>query len=60
MRNGEWSRAALFVPLTWDIAVGQLQGGRKVEIIAVDRDQVRTMNVASAPARPSLPADRAR
>lgn len=47
MPNGAWSRPTLFLPLTWDIAVGQLQGGRKVEIIPVDRDQVRRMNEAS-------------
>lgn len=48
MPNGEWSHPTLFLPLTWDIAVGQLQGGRKVETINVDRDQVRRMNIATA------------
>jgi hypothetical protein len=47
MPNGQWSHPTLFLPLTWDIAVGQLQGGRKVEIIYVDRDQVRLMNIAT-------------
>jgi hypothetical protein len=45
MANGAWSHPTLFLPLTWDIAVGQLQGGRKVEIINVDRDQIRRMNI---------------
>jgi Protein of unknown function (DUF4238) len=45
--NGQWSHPTLFLPLTWDIAVGKLQGGRKVEIIEVDRDQVRLMNIAT-------------
>jgi hypothetical protein len=47
MPNGQWSHPTLFLPLTWGIAVGQLQGGRKVEIIEVDRDQVRLMNIAT-------------
>lgn len=45
--NRQWSHPTLFLPLTWDIALGQLQGGRKVEIIEVDRDQVRLMNIAT-------------
>ena len=48
MPNREWSHPTLFLPLTWDIAVGQLTGGRKVEIIDVDGDQVRRMNIATA------------
>lgn len=59
MPNGEWSRPTLFLPLTWDIAVGQLQGGQKVEIIPVDREQIRRMNVASI-ARASVIAGRSR
>jgi len=47
VRNG-WSRPTLFLPLTWDIAVGQLAGRRVVEMVPVDREQVRRMNVASA------------
>lgn len=47
MPNGQWSHPTLFLPLTWDIAVGQLQGGRKVAIIDVDRDQVRRMNIST-------------
>lgn len=46
IENG-WSRPTLFLPLTWDIAVGQLAGRRAVEVVPVDRDQVRRMNVAS-------------
>lgn len=46
--NGSLSHPTLFLPLTWDIAVGQLAGGRRVEVIAVDREQVRRMNEASA------------
>lgn len=42
-----WSRPTLFLPLTADIAVGQLHGGRKVEVVIVDRDQARRMNDAS-------------
>jgi hypothetical protein len=45
--NGQWSHPTLFLPLTWDIAVGQLSGGRKVEIVEVDRDQARLMNIAT-------------
>lgn len=55
--NGQWSHPTLFLPLTWDIAVGQLKGSRKVEIIKVDRDQVRLMNMATT-ARSSVIAGR--
>lgn len=47
MRDGKISRPTLFLPLTWDIAVGQLEGGRRVEIVPVDRDQIRLMNIAT-------------
>lgn len=57
--KGSWSRPTLFLPLTWDIAVGQLTGGRKVEIIDVDRDQVRRMNLATT-ARSCVIAGRSR
>lgn len=46
--GGGMSRETMFIPLTWDIAVGHLAHSRKVEIVNVDRDQVRRMNVASA------------
>ncbi|MFN4220655.1 MAG: DUF4238 domain-containing protein [Novosphingobium meiothermophilum] len=46
--DGSMSKPTLFVPLTWDIAVGQLAGGRRVEVVTVDADQVRRMNEASA------------
>ena len=45
--NRSWSHPTLFLPLTWDIAVGPLTSGRKVEIIEVGRDQVRLMNIAT-------------
>lgn len=48
LTDGSMSRPTLFVPLTWDIAVGQLTGGRRTEVITVDGDQVRRMNEASA------------
>src|SRR3546814_19197667 len=38
----------LFLPLTWDIAVAIIGGGRRVEVYTVDRDQVRAMSVATA------------
>lgn len=47
MGDGKVSRPTLFLPLTWDIAVGQLAGGRRVEIVPVDRDQIRLMNIAT-------------
>lgn len=54
---GDWSNPTMFVPLTHDIAVGHLTGGRNVEVIGVDRDQVRRMNAASA-ARSTIIAGR--
>lgn len=42
------SHPTLFLPLTWDIAVGQLTGGQRTEVISVDREQIRRMNEASA------------
>lgn len=48
MADGSKSLPMLFLPLTWDIAVGLLGGGRRVEVHSVDRDQVRAMNVATA------------
>lgn len=48
LSNGQLSRETMFLPLTWDIAVGPLAQSRKVEIIPVDRDQIRRMNVSSA------------
>ncbi|HWJ70677.1 MAG TPA: DUF4238 domain-containing protein [Sphingobium sp.] len=56
--NG-WSHPTLFIPLTADIAVGHLAGGRRTEVITVDRDQVRRMNVASA-ARSTVLAGRSK
>lgn len=58
MPNGDWSHPTLFLPLTWDIAVGQLHGAKRVEVIAVDRDQVRRMNHATT-ARSTVIAGRA-
>ncbi|WP_342249200.1 DUF4238 domain-containing protein [Sphingomonas sp. OTU376] len=46
--GGRWSRKTLFIPLTSDIAVGQLARTRDVEIIEVDMEQVRLMNEATA------------
>jgi len=46
--GGSMSKPTLFIPLTWDIAVGQLAGGRRVEVVTVDADQVKRMNEASA------------
>ena len=46
--NGMKSPPMLFLPLTWDIAVALIGGGRRVEVSTVDRDQVRTMNIATA------------
>lgn len=46
--DGTKSPPMLFLPLTWDIAVALIGGGRRVEVGTVDRDQVRTMNVATA------------
>lgn len=48
LSGGGMSHETMFLPLTWDIAVGHLTHSRKVEILIVDRDQVRRMNVASA------------
>ncbi|WP_213981347.1 DUF4238 domain-containing protein [Sphingomonas sp. dw_22] len=45
--EGGWSRPTMFLPLTWDIAVGQLGGRRAVEVVMVDREQARRMNIAS-------------
>lgn len=45
--GGGMSDKTMFLPLTWDIAVGHLTHSRKVEIVTVDREQVRRMNVAS-------------
>lgn len=45
--EGGMSRETLFLPLTWDIAVGQLASSRRVEVVTIDRDQVRRMNEAS-------------
>jgi hypothetical protein len=52
-----WSRRTLFLPLTWDICVGQLDLQKGVEVIEVEPDQVRRMNEASA-ARSTLFAGR--
>ncbi|WP_033073843.1 DUF4238 domain-containing protein [Sphingopyxis sp. MWB1] len=43
-----WSRPTLFLPLTWDICVGQLDRRKEVEVVGVEPDQVRRMNEASA------------
>jgi len=57
MPDGQWSHPTLFLPLTWDIAVGQLRNAKKAEIVLVDRDQVRRMNQATT-ARSSVIAGR--
>ena len=57
MADGQWSHPTLFLPLTWDIAVGQLRNAKKAEIVLVDRDQVRRMNQATT-ARSSVIAGR--
>lgn len=57
--HGGWTHKTLFLPLTWDIAVGQLARPRAVEIIDVDMEQVRRMNEASA-ARSTVIAGRSR
>lgn len=44
----EWSPPTMFFPLTSDIAVGLLAKSRQVEIVDVDREQARRMNVATA------------
>lgn len=59
LQSGQWSNPTLFLPLTWDIAVGQRQGGKKVEIIDVDGVQIRRMNIATA-ARSKVIAGRSR
>lgn len=59
LQSGQWSNPTLFLPLTWDIAVGQLQGGKKVEIVNVDGIQTRHMNIATA-ARSTVIAGRSR
>src|SRR3546814_21149402 len=41
--DGTKSPPMLFLPLTWDIAVAIIGGGRRVEVDTVDRDQVRAM-----------------
>jgi hypothetical protein len=46
--ENEWSRPTMFLPLTSNIAVGQLARLRQVDAVAVDRDQVRRMNIATA------------
>lgn len=46
VRRG-WSRPTMFFPLTSKIAVGQLAKPRQCEVVDVDRDQVRRMNVAA-------------
>lgn len=45
--ESEWSRPTLFFPLTSDIAVGQSTNLRQVDIVDIDRDQARRMNVAT-------------
>jgi hypothetical protein len=45
--GGGWTHKTMFLPLTWDIAVGQLARPRAVEIIDIDMGQVRRMNEAS-------------
>jgi hypothetical protein len=55
---GGWTHRTMFLPLTWDIAVGQLTRARAVEIIDIDMDQVRRMNEAST-ARSTVIAGRA-
>lgn len=42
------SGAAIFIPLTDDIAIGHLARPKAIEVFIVDREQVRRMNVASA------------
>ncbi|PNU03246.1 DUF4238 domain-containing protein [Novosphingobium guangzhouense] len=42
------SRPTLFLPITWDIALGQTVKPKGVEVIRVDREQIRRMNVATA------------
>ena len=54
-----WTHKTLFLPLTWDIAVGQLARPRAVEIIEVDMAQIRRMNEASA-ARSTVIAGRSK
>lgn len=46
--SGGWTNKTLFIPLTWDIAVGQLAQPRAVELIDIDMDQIRRMNEATA------------
>src|SRR3546814_15736573 len=46
--DGTKSPPMLFLPLTWDIAVAIIGGGRRVEVDTVDRDPVRAMSVATA------------
>lgn len=55
--GNEWSRPTMFLPLTSNIAVGQLARLRQVDALAVDRDQVRRMNVATV-ARSTMIAGR--
>src|SRR3546814_15914697 len=38
--DGTKSPPMLFLPLTWDIAVAIIGGGRRVEVDTVDRDQI--------------------
>lgn len=47
MPDNSMSRPTLFLPLTWDIALGQTTTPKNVEIVTVDREQVRRMNVAT-------------
>lgn len=55
--GNNWSHPTMFVPLTADIAVGHLTGARRAEVIEVDADQARRMNIATA-ARSSVIAGR--
>ncbi len=57
--GGGWTHKTLFIPLTWDIAVGQLARPRAVEIIDVDMEQVRRMNEVTA-ARSTVLAGRSK
>lgn len=57
LADGTMSRPTLFLPITWDLALGQTTNPRRVEVIEVDREQARRMNVATT-ARSSVIAGR--
>lgn len=45
--DNSMSRPTLFLPVTWDIAVGQSTRSKKVDVITVDHEQIKRMNVAT-------------